>query len=190
MRNVFLSLLLATGFAAQCAEQPRANLFLVRISENWTTLHPTLGPNNFSNCLIVRPDGRIHLELRRQEFFDGRAVLTTYQSALNSKEIEILKSILDAADVKALPPFTAPVVPMDVDDWEAFEADITRDTQVQQVGYLTWHGHGPNNSESDKAAWNQSAKALQRLAEWSHAAKSSKALNWRRIRNPNSVCGR
>ena len=153
---------------------------LVRISESWATLHPTLGPNNFSNCLIVRPDGRIHLELRRQEFFDGRAVLTTYQSALDGKEMETLRGILDDADVKALPPFAVPVVPMNVDDWQGFRADITRDMQVQQVGYLTWRGHGPNNSEGDKAAWNQSATALQRLAEWSHAAKSSKALNWRR----------
>jgi hypothetical protein len=189
MWNIVLTLLLATAFTAR-AEQPPANLLLVRISENWTTLHATLGPNNFSNCITVRPDGRIDLELLRQEFFDGRAVLTTYESALDSKEIENLKSILNDADVKALQPFTSPVLPMDVDDWQAFQADVTRGTQVQQVGYLTWHGHGPNNSEGDKTAWKQSEKALQRLAEWSHTAKSSKALNWRRIQNPHSFCGR
>ena len=39
------------------------------------------------NSLPVQPDGRLHLELRRQELFDGRAVLTTYESALDGTEI-------------------------------------------------------------------------------------------------------
>ena len=43
--------------------------FLLRTSEWHMTLKPTAGPNNVGNCMIVYPNGRLHLELRRQEFF-------------------------------------------------------------------------------------------------------------------------
>src|SRR5215468_5731887 len=116
--NVFLALVLATGLVGHALEQPLPKPFIVRISEWQTTLHPTAGPNNLGNCLIVMPDGRLHLELRRQEFFDGRAVLTTYESALDAKEIGILRSILDDSAVSTLHSLAQPVVPMKVDDWE------------------------------------------------------------------------
>jgi hypothetical protein len=41
-------------------------------------LKPTAGPNNVGNCMIVYPDGRLHLELRRQEFFYGPASIVSY----------------------------------------------------------------------------------------------------------------
>jgi hypothetical protein len=190
MRFVFLPLVLAACLVGQSTEQHLRKSFIVRISEGFSTLSPTPGPNNLSNCLVVMPDGRMHLELRRQEFLDGRAVLTTYESALHSNEMEILRGIVDDVGVKALPRFAAPVVPMDVDDWQVFQAEIARGTEAQQVGYVTWHGHGPNNSEADKAAWNQATKVLQNLVDWSHATKSSKSVNWRKGQNPNSFCGR
>jgi hypothetical protein len=41
-----------------------SELFLLRISEAQVSTRPTAGPNNVSNCMIVYPDGRLHLELR------------------------------------------------------------------------------------------------------------------------------
>jgi hypothetical protein len=187
--TIFLPLVLAAGLVAQSAQRPIHQRFLVRISEGWSTLRPTSGPNNFSNCLIVTPDARMHLELRREEFFDGRAVLTTYESALQGKELEILRSILDDAGLSTLHPFVGPVVPMDVDDWLVFTADIQRGAQVQRVGYVTWDGHGPNNSEGDKIAWKDAIIALKPLVEWAHAVKSSKSSNWQQVRNPKTTCG-
>ena len=182
-------MVLAAGLVGDSVGQPFTKPVIVRISERQSTLHPTAGPNNMSNCLLVMPDGHLHLELRRQEFFDGTAILRTYESALDRKQIGILRSIVDDAEVRALHPFAEPVVPMDVDDWQGFKADVMRGTQVQQVGYLSWHGRGPNNSEADKTAWRQATVALQRLVEWSHAVKSGESLNWRRVRNSNNVCG-
>jgi hypothetical protein len=52
--------------------------FLLLASEWHTTLKPTAGPNNVGNCMIVYPDGRLHLELRRQEFFYGPASIVSY----------------------------------------------------------------------------------------------------------------
>ena len=188
--NICLPLVLAAGLVGHAAEHSLPKPFIVRISESWSTLHPTAGPNNLNNCIIVLPDGRVHLELRRQEFFDGKmaTALTTYESVLDNKALGILQSILDDAGVSTLQPFVQPVVPMDVDDWQAFSAEIGRGAQVQQVGYLTWHGEGPNNPEGDKSAWKEASGALKPLVEWSRSVKSYKT-NWRRVRNPKTFCG-
>jgi hypothetical protein len=134
------------------------------------------------------PDGRLHLELRREEFFDGRVEWTTYESALDGSEIGTLRSILNDAAVRKLRPFAQPVVPMKSDDSETFTAEIVRGSQVQRVGYLTWHGITPNNPEADKTAWKAASGALQHLVEWSHVIKSSKASNWRRVLNSKTTC--
>ena len=187
--NTLLPLVLAAGLVGHAAEHLLPKPFTVRISESWSTLRPTAGPNNLSNCLIVMPDGHLHLELRRQEFFDGRGLLTTYESELGGKEKGILQDILDDTGVSSLPPFAQPVAPMDVNDWQVFTAEIVRGIQVQKVGYVTWHGEGPNNPQGDKIAWKEASVILKVLVVWSHSVKSSKSLNWRRVRNPNSVCG-
>lgn len=153
-----------------------------------STQQPTAGPMNWSNCLIVMPDGRIHLELHRQELF-GSVALTAYESALDSNEIGILRSILDDGGIVTLPSFPSPVTPMDVDDWQVFTAEIVREAQVQQVGYLAWHGKGPNNPEPDKEAWREAHEKLQRLVAWSHEVKSRKALKWRQVGKPKTWCG-
>jgi len=188
--NILLPLVLAAAVIGQAAEHRLPKPFIVRVSESWSTLHPTAGPNNLSNCLIVLPDGRVHLELRRQEFFDGRATaLTTYEAALNNKALGILQGILDDAGVSRLHQFAQPVVPMDVDDWQGFTAEIVRGPKVQRVGYLTWHGAGPNNSEGDKTAWKEASVALKPLVEWSHAVKSYTPSTWKRVPNPQTICG-
>jgi hypothetical protein len=185
--KVFLSLALAAGFTGNVLGRPLPKPFIVRISEWYTTLNSTAGPINLGNCLIVLPDGGLHLELRRQEFFDGRAVLTTYESALDATEIGILLSILDDAGVSPLHAFAQPAVPMRFDHIEVFRAEIARAAQVQEVGYLTWQGEGPHNPEADKTAWKEASVALQPIVEWSHDVKSHK--NWRRVHNPKTTCG-
>jgi hypothetical protein len=187
--TILLPLMLTVGLVGQSSEHPIHKPFIVRMSESWSTLRPTSGPNNFSNCLIVMPDGRMHLELRRSEFFDGRAVLTTYESALHGKELEILRSILDDAGLSTVRPFVGPVVPMNVDDWHGFTAEIEHGAQVQRVGYVTWDGRGPNNPESDKIAWKDASVTLKPLVEWAHSVKSNKSSNWRQVRNPKTTCG-
>jgi hypothetical protein len=183
----FLPLVLSAGLIGHAAE-PLPEPFIVRISEQWSTLQPTAGPNNVGNCLIVMPDGHLHLELRRQEFFDGTVVWTTYESVLDGSEIGILRSILNDAAVRKLRPFAQPVGSLNGNDSQTFTAEIVRGSQVQQVGYLTWHGIAPNNPEADKTAWKAASGALQHLVEWSHVIKSSKALNWRRVLNPKTTC--
>lgn len=167
----------------------RSESFLLRTSEWHSTLRPTAGPNNVGNCMIVFPDGRLHLELRRQEFFDGKATLVSFEGKLSTQELTSLRSILDGEAVRSLQTVPSPRVPMVADDWESFRAEIQRATKMQNVGTFSWHGAGPKNSEDDERAWQEAGLALQPLIDWSHRVKSFRPPELRRIRNSNSVCG-
>jgi hypothetical protein len=163
--------------------------FLLRTSEWHTTLKPTAGPNNVGNCMIVYPDGRLHLELRRQEFFSGPASFVSYEGNLSIHELTSLRSILDSDAVTSLQAVHPPSAPMDADDYGWFRAEIWRPTRMQTVGTVTWHGGtGPKNTEDDARAWREAGVALQPLIDWSHLIKSDRP-ELRRIPNSDSVCG-
>jgi hypothetical protein len=172
--------------AAQQAATTSSESFLLRTSEWQTTLKPTAGPNNVGNCMVVFPDGRLHLELRRQEFFYGPASLVSYEGLLSTQELTSLRSILDSDAVKGLPAVHQPSGPMNPDLFGGFTAEIRRPTKVQTLG--TWHGAGPRNSKADEA-WQDAGVVLQVLIEWSHSVKSSKPPELRRVPNSDSVCG-
>lgn len=176
--------------AAGQTSTARSESFLLRISEWHTTLMPTAGPINVGNCMIVYPDGRLHLELRRQEFFHEHATFVSYEGKLSTQEFTSLRSILDSDAVRSLQTVPSPRAPMVADDWESFKAEIRRATEMQNVGTFAWHGAaGPKNSEDDERTWQEAGLALQPLIDWSHRVKSFNAPELRRIRNWNSVCG-
>src|SRR3989442_12789873 len=84
--------LLLSGFGfigPQTAPTRQNKALLVRMGETELTMHPTAGHSNVENCLVIAPDGRAHLELLRQEFFNGRATLASYEGTLNPKELDI-----------------------------------------------------------------------------------------------------
>lgn len=167
---------------------PSAELFLLRISDAQVSTRPTAGPNNVTNCMIVYPDGRLHLELRRQEFFDGKASLASYEAKLSTQEFASLRVVLDSDSVKNLRIFPPPKAPFVVNAWGAYVAEIQRQTSLQKVGTFTWQGEGPVNSEEDKRVWKEAGVALQALIEWSHSVKGRSTPAWRKTRNRNSVC--
>jgi hypothetical protein len=185
--SLLFGVITAQAAAGQSPTTPSES-FLLRTSEWHTTLKPTAGPNNVCNCMIVYPDGRLHLELRRQEFFDGRASFVSYERNLSTEELASLRSILDSDAVRSLQAVHPPSAPMDADGWESFTAEIRRATEKQTVGTFTWHGAGPKNSEDDARAWREAGVALQPLIDWSHLVKSDRPA-LRRVPNSNSVCG-
>jgi hypothetical protein len=175
MSHRLIAFLLLGGFAslaAQTAPIRQNGAFLVRMVEVELTLHPAAGPNNVGNCLVVAPDGRAHLELRRQEFLNGRASLSSYEGVLNSKELDVLQAIL--------------VPPLDSFHWA--KAKISRPSGIQEIGYFEWHGEAPANAAGAAEAWSRSALAMRPLIEWFHGLKST--FPWKRVGNPKSgVCG-
>jgi len=192
MKTTALSMfvgLMTVQVAAGQTPVTSSELFLLRISEAQVSMRPTAGPNNVSNCMIVYPDGRLHLELRRQEFFDGKASVASYEGRLSNQELASLQSVLDSDSVRNLHMFPPPKVPFVVDGWGAFVAEIQRQTDVKKVGAFTWQGEGPKNSEEDKSVWKDAELALQPLIEWSHSVKGGRTQKWRNTHNSNSVCG-
>jgi hypothetical protein len=68
LSSLTVVLLLVTGSSVASDKAPR---FLLRAADGVTSTVPTAGPNNFSNCVLVMPDGRFYILLRRQEIMDG-----------------------------------------------------------------------------------------------------------------------
>jgi len=184
-----IAFLLLSGFAflaAQTAPTRQHGAFLVRMDETELTLHPTAGPNNVGNCLVVAPDGRAHLELRRQEFLNGRASLVSYEGILNPKELDILQTILDGDAIRSLPQFVIPASPLA--SFHVTNAKISRPSGIEEVGYFEWQGEAPANAASAGENWSRSALAMKPLVEWFHSLKST--YPWKRVPNPRSgVCG-
>jgi hypothetical protein len=182
-------LLIAIGVVQAKESKPDSHKFIVRMSEGWTTLHPTAGPINLSNCLVVLPDGHMHLELRRQEFLDGHAILSTYEGVLTGDQMQALQRLLEASSVEKLNHFVLPTTPFAAEEWEEFTAEIPRDSDLQKVGSFAWKGKGPENPEVDKTAWREASIALQPLRDWFRAAKTYKSSSWRLVKNADDVCG-
>jgi hypothetical protein len=183
-------LLAVAGFPLVLPAQsptPGSRPFLVTMGEVWSTPQPAAGPVNAMNCVIVFPDGHLHLELRRQEFFKEKAGLSVFEGSLKVNEIQILREILDAETITQLPPFTAVTTLLSgsADGMPMFGARISRGKLRQQIGYFVSNGGGPADSV-DQKKWRESATALRPLVEWFRALKSAKPRDWRRVANVNA----
>ena len=185
-----ITLVVLGSFAVVSAQNtsPRETRALVRMDETELSNHPTAGPNNIGNCFVVAQDGRAHLELRRQEFLNGRATLATYEGTLNAKQLDILGTILGADAIRSLPQFVTPTTPMGADSFHVITAKINRPADVQEIGYFEWQGKAPENAASARENWSRSATAMKPLVEWFHSLKST--FPWKRVSNPRTgVCG-
>jgi hypothetical protein len=183
--SLILGAITAQAVAGQSATTPTES-FLLRTSEVHTTLRPTAGPNNVGNCMIVYPDGRVHLELRRQEFFYGPASLASYEGKLPPEQLAYLRSILDSDAIRSLQPLHQPRALGNPKDFGWFTAEIRRPAKVQTVGTAF---ADPASSEADATAWREAGLALQPLMDWSHSVKSFPQPELQKVPNANSVCG-
>jgi hypothetical protein len=187
-RGLVLLLVAGSPLALFAQNRPEPSQpFLVTMGEVWSTPQPAAGPLNAMNCVIVFPDGRLHLELRRQEFFEEKADLSVFEGSLNGKEIQILRDLLDAGTVAQMPLFTfmPTLLSGAAEGMQMFSARISRGKLRQQVGYFVPAEGGPAGS-SEQKEWSEAATALRPLVEWFRALKSAKPRNWRRVSNANS----
>ena len=185
--GVLLACAMITQIATRGASRDDSREVLLRISDWDTYLKPTVGPSNVGNCLIVYSDGRLHLELRRQEFLGEKANFTTYLAVLSKKDLASLHSILDSAEVKKLPELRLPKLPLESAHFGWFTAEIYREGAMHKVGYPFWEG-APTPSEDENAAWESQRAALQPLFQWSRDVKSLNNVGWRKARNATAVC--
>lgn len=185
----FVLLMMAGYTLTSFAQNPKppARPFLVSMGETWSSPQPSAGPVNAMNCLIVFPGGRLHLELRRQEFFAEKSELSVFEASLDAQEIRILRNLLDAQTIQQLPPFTflSTLLSGSSDQMQMFSARIARGKPRQQVGYFV-PSEGTLVSPSDRQQWTEAATMLQPLVEWFRTLKSARPRNWRRVSNANS----
>jgi hypothetical protein len=187
--GLFLPCIMLTQIAAGGSANHDPRSVLLRVSDMQTYLKPTARPNNVNNCLIVYTDGRLHLELRRQEFFFGNASYVSYEGKLTDGDLTFLRSILDSTDVKNLPTPPSPKLPLASDHFGWFTAEISRGSGVQEVGYWAWDGE-PKPSENDEMVWEKERHSLESLAQWVRSTKGFNHAGWGKVRNAHSVCDR
>lgn len=149
--------------------------FLLRSMEGGTSFPPTAGPVTFSNCVLVLPDGRFYISLRRQEIAGDPVSVSSLEGFLDDKSMRILREFLDDKSVRGTPEFVLPHIPFSAEKFETFEVQIDRGSSVQHAGYVKgWNGNGPSNPESTKRDWEAAEVVLQPLLVWSRTLKSDK----------------
>lgn len=184
---VLLASAMITQIATRGASHDDSREVLLRVFDWDTYLKPTVGPSNVGNCLIVYGDGRLHLELRRQEFLGEKVSFSTYLAVLSKKDLVSLHSILDSADVRKLPELRLPKLPLESAHFGWFTAEIYHEGAMRKVGYPFWEGE-PTPSEDENEAWEAQRSALQPLVQWSREVKSLNKVGWRKAHNANLVC--
>jgi hypothetical protein len=137
------------------------------------TLQPTAGPNNIANCLLLLPNGKFFLSIRRQEIMDGTATVRGFEGSLDSQELQWLSSFLGREDIRKLRQCEPPH-PYGADTFQLFEAQIMRGSTVQRVGYYEWSGTEAGYPNSLMRQWRESQAKLQPLVKWFRALKTSK----------------
>lgn len=181
IRNSVIIMVFAVAGAVNASHQqpkPSTASTLLQIGETQFNVAPSGGVT--SDCVVVQPNGRFHLERREQHLPKASAKLTVFTARLSKRQLQALRSILDKQDIQSLSPFVPPVTPLGVTKFRVFTADVAREATTQKAGFFMWEGQGtpdapPNSTPDDiKRAWQTSATALQPLVEWFHTLEGMK----------------
>lgn len=144
--------------------------FVVQAHHMQTALRPDGGTS--STCILVLPDAKLHVEKRIQRLPSKSAALTIFDSKLTSDQMRNLRSILDAQQIRALPHFRFLREYVGDCGFDGFEAKITREKQIQVVGYINpvanteRSGSSNPKAESVRKQWTSSQDALRPLVQW------------------------
>jgi hypothetical protein len=169
--------------------QPETPQPLITVWEGTTDLSPHGASAH--TCVFVLPDGHLHLEKRSQRLRDRTATMRTFDYSLDTAQLAELRRLLDDEEMRHLPTYTQPTLPMGTTRSHGLNAKIARSTGGQSVGYWTWNGGGPSTSpnsmpESTKEAWKQSEAKLRPLTDW---LRSIERLNLTLSNSLSPLCG-
>lgn len=185
--TLFLALsALSINAQAQLPLSPSS--FLLRINE--ATIDNEIGTTS-TDCMLVMPEGRFHLERRMQKSPNPIAKLKIFESSLKPEQLQHLQDILNDQGMQNLPPYALPVFPMNIPWFTNVDVRIVRPPRVQEIGYWVWRGGAPDASpntspDSIKKGWQESETALRALMEWFHGIE---ALKFRPSGAQSSMCG-
>jgi hypothetical protein len=103
-----VALFLVLGSSTASDKRPH---FLLRAVDASSSSQATAGPNSFSNCLLVLPDGRFYLSLRRQEIMGDTVTLKSLEGSLNEAALRILHGLLNQQTIRNAPTYELPNTP-------------------------------------------------------------------------------
>jgi hypothetical protein len=149
--------------------------YIVKIREGTTDI--SRHGESEHHCILIFPDGHFHMERRDQRLPAVKATLKIFDYSLDSLQLQQLQAILDEENIRRLPSYAQPMLPMGAPWSHGFEVSISRGARLQHVGYWTWHGGSPTESpnsspESARIAWQESEAALQPLVAWLHGIEA------------------
>lgn len=167
---------LETSATARNQPMPDSAAFVVTIGEA-TIDHQSAVTS--TDCIVVLPDGRFHLERRKQVAPNPTSSLNIYESSLDSTQLQQLLNIVKKESLTKLPIYALPAFPMAVPWFSTVNAKVARAGQIRTVGYWLWRGGGADDSPTStpdniKKIWKDSEVALQPLLEWFHGIEASK----------------
>jgi hypothetical protein len=167
---------------ASIATAQTSSRFIVRIYE--ADINLVNGGLTVHDCGVVFPDGKIHLELRRQQLPQRTASLTVYDQRLSKEQFNALAAILQDDRIRQLPAFEQPSRPFVVPHFQGFNATVQWDDGAQVVGFFATGGDEedkmPLSPRTDQEKemiehWKQSKTSLRPLIDWFNAMRPSQA---------------
>jgi hypothetical protein len=166
----------ATSAAAQSHRRFDPPAFVTSIQE--ATVDHTKRVTH-TECILVLPDGRFHLESRKEVAPNPVSSLSIYESSLDSTQLQQLQDLLKEESIKKLSDYTTPTFPMSVPWFSTFSVKMARGGQSRSVGYWLWRGGTadafPNSTPDNiKKTWKDSEIALRPFVKWFHWVQSLK----------------
>lgn len=159
---------------AQTNSSPDPNSFVVRVSE--AMIDNEHGVTR-SDCVLVLPDGRLHLERRRVAAPSSTATLKVYESSLDSSQLEQLRNIVNNEVKSGLPEYDKSPVGFQNAPWFSSVIVDTGDRETaRRFGYWAWdkRNAGPDVPADVKKQWQESEVGLRPLVEWLHGIEGLK----------------
>ena len=188
--GALIAILLSSGLFGQTLSPP-APKYLIKIADQTMDLSSSTGMTA-SDCVVITPNGRFHMERRFQRLPNPYASLHIYEASLGRARLAELKALIDSQGVKELPAFTPPQIPMSIAVFRTFIIEVSRGSSVQNAGFFTWQpeSNAPpdispqSTPNSIKKAWVTSERSLMPLAEWFGTVKT---LKFRQVSNSKST---
>ena len=186
--GALLAILFSSGLFGQTLSPP-APKYLIKIADQTMDLSSSTGMTA-SDCVVITPDGRFHMERRFQRLPKPYSSLHIYEASLGRARLAELKALIE--EVKELPAFVPPQIPMSIAVFRTFIIEVNRGSSVQKAGFFTWppESNSPSDSspqstpDSTKGAWVTSERSLMPLTEWFGTVKT---LKFRQVSNSKST---
>ncbi|RXH54837.1 hypothetical protein [Granulicella sibirica] len=183
LKSLLIAALHVPLLTIQDAQSPPKASRLISIGE---TRFDFLYGVMLNSCMVVRTDGRFHLETRLQKLPNTFSTPHVYEATFDSFQMTRLQSLLGAQDLLNAPSFQLPRLPVTVPRFAVFQLERQKSDEMRTNGYVAWDERTGHETESPDASpptlkqqWQQSRAALNPMESWFHEVQS---LKWPEIK--------